>query len=76
MVIEMNDGRSFVFSDRDFGEKGEAHKELSLRQMLEIKALFSPSAITYKGAEDVDKVADNRCLNEAQTQQLHQLFGS
>jgi len=76
MVIEMHDGRSFVFSDRDFGEKGEAHKELSLRQMLEIKAHFSPNTITCQGAEDVDQVAENRCLNKTQTRQLHQLFGN
>lgn len=76
MVIKMHDGRTFVFSDRDFGEKGEAHKELSLAKMLEVKALFSPDAITYKGAEKVDKIAEDRGLNESQIRQLHQLFGN
>lgn len=76
MVIEMHNGHSFVFSNRDFGEKGEAHKELSLAKMLEIKALFSPNAITCKGIDNVDKVADDRALNESQTRQLHLLFGN
>lgn len=74
MVIEMHNGHSFVFSNRDFGEKGEAHKELSLAKMLEIKAPFSPNAITCKGVEDVDKVAEDCGLNEAQRQKLHLMF--
>ena len=76
ITIEMHSGRSFSFSNRDFGEKGNAHKELSLHRMLEIKSLFPSDRITIKGTENVDKVANYLGLNESQIQQLYLLFSN
>ena len=76
MEIEMYDGQQFSFSNQDFDWRDGNRNDISLDKMLEVKALFLPDAITYKGAENVDKVAEDRGLNESQIRQLHQLFGN
>ena len=71
MSIEMNDGKVFSFADNDFGKR-----EDPLKKMLEIRNFFPLDNVTVSGAENVDKIADERKMNDEQRQLLHDLFGS
>lgn len=74
IIIEMKDGKSFAFSNRDFDWRKDNYRELCLEKMLEIKSSFASDLITIKGEHNVKKVADYLGLNDEQTQLLQKLF--
>lgn len=74
IIIEMKDGKSFAFSNRDFDWSKDNYRELCLEKMLEIKSFFASDLITIKGEHNVKKVADYLGLNDEQTQLLQELF--
>ena len=74
--IEMNDGRCFSFSNRDFNWREDRYQDNCLETMLEIKKLFTPGSISIKGEKNIDKVVDYIGLNSEQAQLLHNLFFS
>lgn len=74
ITIEMTDGKTFTFSNRDFDWREPNSKEMCLKRMIAIKALFSPDKITIKGANNIEKVADYLGLNDDQLQLLRNLF--
>ncbi len=76
ITIEMNDGKRFSFSNRDFHWREERYRDNCLEKMLEIKALFPPEAISISGEKNIDKAAAHLGLNDEQTQLLHELFSS
>ena len=74
MSIEMTDGKTFKFNNRQFDYRDADYKDNCLKTMAEIKQLFSSDSITIIGADDVDKVADYIGLSESQTRELRKLF--
>lgn len=74
MEIEMTDGKSFWFSNQAFDSPRPDDQDTCLKAMTQIKQLFSSDGVIIVGAEDVDIVADYLEMNDAQTQQLKQLF--
>lgn len=72
--IRMKDEKSFAFSNRDFDWREPHDQERCLNQMLDIKAFFPPDAITIKGENNLEKLADYLGLNEEQNQLLQELF--
>lgn len=74
ITIEMKDGESFSFSNRDFDWRGEDKADICLDKLLEIKALFALEDITIEGANDVDEVAAFLGFDEQQEAKLKQLF--
>ena len=74
MTIEMTDGRSFSFSDRNFDRRVPDHADICLKHMTTIKALFPPGRITILGQEDIEKVADDCRLSDEQRLLLQNLF--
>lgn len=72
--IEMDDGKVFRFSNRDFDWRKENDKDLCLQTMSEIKQRFPADRITVSGAQNVDRVAAFLGLNNDQTRLLHELF--
>ena len=74
LTIEMTDGRSFPFSDRDFNWRVPNHADICLKHMTAIKALFPPGRITILGRENIEKVADDCRLSDEQRLLLQNLF--
>ena len=74
LTIEMTDGRSFSFSDRNFDRRVPDHADICLKHMTTIKALFPPGRITILGQEDIEKVADDCRLSDEQRLLLQNLF--
>ena len=74
IIIEMKDGKTFSFSNRDFDWRVSGAKDICLDKMLEIKSLFDAEAITIKGAKNTDEVADYLGFNESQQNKLNELF--
>lgn len=74
--IEMNDGRRFSFSNRDFDWREPRYQDNCLETMLEIRELFTPESISIKGEKNIGKVVDYLGLNSEQAQLLHNLFFS
>lgn len=74
MIIEMKDGKSFTFSNRDFDWCKDNYRELCLEKMLEIKSFFVSDSITIKGERNIKEVVDYLNLNDEQTQLLQELF--
>jgi hypothetical protein len=72
--IEMIDGTSFRFSNRDFDVNLPDAKERILKKMLEIKALFPAESVKIVGADKLEKVVDYLNLNEEQVEMLRELF--
>ncbi len=72
--IEMSDGTSYIFSNRDFGVRESGLKERCLRKMLEIKALFPADSVKIIGANKLERVVDYLNLNEEQAELLRKLF--
>ena len=74
VIIEMKDGKSFTFSNRDFDWRRDNYRELCLEKMLEIKSFFASDLITIKGEHNIKEVVDYLGLNDEQTQLLQELF--
>lgn len=74
MLIKMNDGARFSFSNLDFDLRKEACIDDCLAKMMELKRMFTAKNISIVGAEDVDKAADYLGLDESQTLLLQELF--
>lgn len=74
MLIKMDDGTQFSFSNWDFDWSKEACKDDCLAKMMELKRMFTAKNISIVGAEDVDKAADYLGLDESQTLLLQELF--
>jgi hypothetical protein len=74
IAMEMEDGKSFTFSNRDFDHRKEHYQEICLEKMLEIKSFFASDSITIKGERNINKVVDFLSLNTEQAQLLQELF--
>lgn len=74
ITIEMKDGKTFLFSNRDFDWRVTGATDNSLDKMLEIKGLFSPESITVNGKENIGEVSDYFGFNEQQEEKLKLLF--
>lgn len=74
ITIRMKNGKSFTFSNRDFDWREPNYQERCLNQMLVIKTLFTPDAITIEGEHNIEKVADYLGMNDEQKQLLRELF--
>lgn len=73
-IIEMKDGKTFSFSNRDFDRRISGAKDNCLDKMLEIKSLFNPDLITVKGAKNIREVSEFLGFDEQQEAKLRQLF--
>ena len=73
-IIEMKDGKTFSFSNRDFDRRISGAKDNCLDKMLEIKSLFNPDLITVKGAKNISEVSEFLGFDEQQAAKLRQLF--
>lgn len=62
----MKDGKSFTFSNRDFDWREPNYQERCLNTMLDIKTHFTPDAITIKGEQHIEKVADYLGMSDEQ----------
>ena len=74
IIIEMKDGKTFTFSNRDFGRRKDNYRDLCLEKMLEVKSFFASDLITIKGEQNIKEVVDYLGLNDEQTQLLQELF--
>ena len=74
IIIEMKNGKTFSFSNRDFNKYISGAKDICLDKMLEIKSLFNPDSITIKGSKNIAKVSDFIGFNEQQEAKLKLLF--
>lgn len=74
IIIEMKDGKSFTYSNRDFDWRKDDHRETCLEKMLEIKSFFTRDKITIKGEHNVEKVVNYLGLDDKQTILLQELF--
>ncbi|MBR4132233.1 MAG: hypothetical protein IKT99_04585 [Oscillospiraceae bacterium] len=70
VIIYRADGKKYEFTSRDFNC---GHTDC-IRQMLAIKALFSPSQITIERDDQLPSVIKDRNLDEAQAALLRRLF--
>lgn len=75
ITITMEDGKKFVFDRGEFFLHDDASDESALRELLAIKARFSPGKIRVEKAEYFPKVAEDLHLTEAETTLLYELFG-
>ena len=71
VIVYRTDGQKYRFSRTAF-KLGDSD---CIRQMLAIKALFSPSQTTIEGEDLLPKVIEYNELDEVQTALLYQLFG-
>lgn len=74
ILIEMNDGRRFFFSDRDFRGTGTEQTALSLESMAALKSRFPIECITIEGKSHVNDVAAALGLDAAEKEALLHLF--
>ena len=74
ITVEMKDGKTFSFSNRDFDLRLSGAKDNCLDKMLEIKSKFKPDSITVKGSENINEVSAFLKFNEQQQAKLQQLF--
>ena len=74
IIIEMKDGKTFSFSNRDFDWRVSGSKDNCLDKMLEVKNLFNPDSITIKGANNIGEVSDFLGFDEQQEAKLKLLF--
>ena len=74
IIIEMKDGTTISFDNRDFGSVGSEREDKCLDKMLEIKSLFPADSITIKGAKYLDRVSNEWRLNDQQIAKLKLLF--
>ena len=74
IIIEMKDGKTFLFSNRDFDWRVSGAKDNCLDKMLEVKNLFNPNSITIKGANTIGEVSDFLGFDEQQEAKLKLLF--
>ena len=70
VIIYSADGKKYEFTSRDFNC---GHTDC-IRQMLAIKALFSPGQITVEREDLLDDVIEHNGLDEAQSALLRRLF--
>ena len=70
VIIYSADGKKYEFSSRDF-DRGHTD---CIRQMLAIKALFSPGQITVEREDMLDEMIKYNQLDEAQAALLRRLF--
>ena len=70
VIIYSADGKKYEFTSRDFNC---GHTDC-IRQMLAIKALFSPGQITVEREDLLDDVIEHNGLDEAQAALLRRLF--
>ena len=70
VIIYSADGKKYEFTSRDFNC---GHTDC-IRQMLAIKALFSPGQITVEREDLLDDVIEHNGLDEAQSALLWRLF--
>lgn len=69
VVIEMEDGKKFAFSDSDFKSiRG------SLEKMTELKSIFPPYEISYEGIEIIEGHIENENYSEDNARMLYELF--
>jgi len=74
IIIEMKDGKTFLFSNRDFDWRVSGAKDNCLDKMLEVKNLFNPNSITIKGANNIGEVSNFLGFDEQQEAKLKLLF--
>jgi hypothetical protein len=74
ITIEMEDGKTCSFSNRDFKSYGLKTPDVCLDKMLEIKAMFSSESITIEGAKNITKAANKLGFNESQKAKFYELF--
>ncbi len=75
IILTMTDGKELRFSNREFRGRNPDSTDLTIKTMSEVKARFPADAITVKGAEHLDEVADFIGMSRAQTEALYRLFG-
>jgi len=74
LYLEMKDGKSFAFSNRDFDRSKTNCKEMCLEKMIEIKSYYAMDSITIKGAHNIREAVDYLGMNAEQMQLLQELF--
>ncbi|MBQ7345209.1 MAG: hypothetical protein IJW45_04000 [Oscillospiraceae bacterium] len=72
VILTTDSDARFVFEYKDF--RGGGGSTYWLEAMLQLKSRYDPRIITYTGAEDLWRVAEDDDLSDEQTRMLYQLF--
>ena len=73
IILSCENGKKYEFNNVDFDTPHRGHTDC-LRQLLSIKALFSPDQLTIERSDLLPDVIEYNRLDEAQTALLRELF--
>ena len=75
MVFTTDSGKKYIFEHRDFRSDTDSETCYWLERMLDVKNRYDPGMIHYDGLEDLERVIEDRNLNQEEIRMLYRLFG-